>query len=350
MMKPDVSIVLPIYNIKEEYIRNCVDGLLAQTKKEIELLLIDDGSTNNAYDVCLSYQQKDSRVRIFRQKNSGLAAARNKGMDEAIGKWVCFVDPDDWCTNDYIENMYICGEKYNADIVQCSCYVYYSEKKIIKNRIYNAESHLLNNDEKTNLMDQIISKSLSDYYPPEINSGTVWAKLFNMDFLKRNNLRAVEGMVRMQDGIFSLYAFENAAAVFYLDKPLCYYRKELGSASFRYNPNIVEHFEKFYYEVEKFLSKYNKSKEQFAAFKMKKLTSFNSYLLYYYFNPNSGKNMKESKKELKTLLKQPQYNEALSHIYPEYLNFSEKIFVYLLKIKAFDILNVIVKMRSKYKL
>lgn len=349
-MNTDVSIVLPIYNIKEEYLRKCVESLLQQSKREIEIILVDDGSSNNVYSVCCEYQARDSRVKTITQKNQGVSVARNRGLKEASGEWICFVDPDDWMEQNYIEALYNAASSSNADLVQCSCRVFYTHSKIVDNRIMNRQSGLISESQKRDLMNQIISKGLSDYYPPEVASGTPWGKLIRKKLLDDQSICFIPGMVRMQDSIFSLYAFQYAQKVYYLDELLYFYRKEQNSACFRYNPNIVKQFEKFYYEVEKFQDKFDCPENERSAFKMKKLTSFNSYLLYYYFNDDNPQGKSAMRRELSNLLEQAQYKDAIQAIDKKYLKKSEYIFVTLLKMKCFRMLELMVKARNKVKM
>ena len=99
-----ISIIVPVYNT-EKYLKRCVDSILSQNYADFELWLVDDGSTDGSGALCDSYQQKDSRVRVFHQKNAGVSAARNYGVDQAQGEWVCFVDSDDEVLPDYLSDM-----------------------------------------------------------------------------------------------------------------------------------------------------------------------------------------------------------------------------------------------------
>lgn len=97
-----VSIIIPVYNA-EKYLRECLDSVLAQNYKNFELLLINDGSTDNSGKICDHYAQKDARVKVFHKENGGVSAARNLGLDKATGEWVCFVDSDDYLDRYYIK-------------------------------------------------------------------------------------------------------------------------------------------------------------------------------------------------------------------------------------------------------
>ena len=94
-MLPKISIIIPVYNV-ELYLKDCLDSIITQNYKDFEVLLINDGSSDNSGDICDEYAEKDNRVRVFHKKNAGVSSARNLGLIEAKGEWICFVDSDDW--------------------------------------------------------------------------------------------------------------------------------------------------------------------------------------------------------------------------------------------------------------
>lgn len=110
-----VSIIVPIYNV-EKYLERCFESLKAQTYKKIEIILIDDGSTDTCPDLCDRYGEQDDRAKVIHQKNGGLAAARNTGIENAKGEYIIFVDSDDYVTKFYVENLVSAIEKDNSDL------------------------------------------------------------------------------------------------------------------------------------------------------------------------------------------------------------------------------------------
>lgn len=112
---PKVSIVIPVYNT-EKFIKKCLDSIVNQSLKEIEIILINDGSTDNTLKYLEIYQQKDSRIKVINQSNQKQGAARNRGMEIATGEYIGFVDSDDWVDLDYFEKLYSAAKKYDSDI------------------------------------------------------------------------------------------------------------------------------------------------------------------------------------------------------------------------------------------
>lgn len=110
-----VSIIVPVYNV-EKYLRECLDSLIGQTLKDIEIITINDGSPDNSLQILEEYAAKDARVKVINQKNAGLSAARNRGMEAACGEYVAFIDSDDWVDVDFCERLYDAAIREKADI------------------------------------------------------------------------------------------------------------------------------------------------------------------------------------------------------------------------------------------
>lgn len=122
-----ISIIIPVYNV-EKYLDRCIKSVINQTYKNIEIILIDDGSTDKSLDICYNYLEQDNRIKVFHKENGGLSSARNYGIDVATGKYLTFIDSDDEIEKDYIEYLYNLIKKYDTKMSICS----YS---VIKNNI-----------------------------------------------------------------------------------------------------------------------------------------------------------------------------------------------------------------------
>ena len=137
MKKPQISIIVPVYNV-EQYLQSCLNSIIAQTYKDWELLLIDDGSPDKSGAICDEYAKKDVRIRVFHKENGGVSSARQKGQDEARGEYTIHVDPDDWIEPSMLEDLYVKAEEENAELVICDYFVnegsqqYYIKQKPTK--------------------------------------------------------------------------------------------------------------------------------------------------------------------------------------------------------------------------
>jgi len=161
-----ISIIVPVYNV-EEYIDKCIRSLLQQTYSDIEILLINDGPTDNSYEICQKWQQRDSRIKVIYKENGGVGSARNMGLDIATGEYIFFVDADDWLEPSCLEEM-LAKMSSNIDMVICD----YRE---IKDNNFNLQS-----DSKHKSAEEVLSKSdiikdLSEtFYYPRV----IWGKLY----------------------------------------------------------------------------------------------------------------------------------------------------------------------------
>ncbi len=122
--KPLISVIIPIYEV-EEYLKKCVDSVLAQTYKNLEIILVDDGSPDNCPAICDEYAKKDSRIKVIHKENGGVSDARNAGLAIAKGEWLSFIDSDDWIADEYIERMF--SNIQEADMVICGLTFFYEK-------------------------------------------------------------------------------------------------------------------------------------------------------------------------------------------------------------------------------
>lgn len=145
-----VSVIVPVYNVPKKYLTRCVNSLINQTLKDIEIILVDDGTPNTSGILCDEFSKKDNRIIVIHQENKGLCGARNTGVKQAKGKWISFVDGDDWIEKDTYETLYNEGEKNNVDVVMFGYVKDYPSKSIIMNydkyfedkKIYNTQEDI----------------------------------------------------------------------------------------------------------------------------------------------------------------------------------------------------------------
>lgn len=169
-MKPLISIIVPVYKV-EEYLCRCIDSLITQTYKYIELILVDDGSPDKCGDICEEYALKDSRIKVIHKKNGGLSDARNVALPIINGDYISFVDSDDWVSPYYIENLYNAIIKDESDLA-ISWFENVSEDKPIQSNAGN----LLDSYESTNSYG-CLKKML---YQDGVET-SAWGKLYKKD-------------------------------------------------------------------------------------------------------------------------------------------------------------------------
>ena len=207
---PKISVIVPVYNV-EQYLTRCIDSILAQTFTDFELLLIDDGSTDNSGKICDQYAKTDSRIRIFHKENNGVSSVRNKGIKEAKGKWIAFVDSDDWLNEKSLE-------KYIALSLQKDT-LYIQQAKAVKGNVSEYWPSKFPN----------IRICLNNHFDYDIMNavliyGTPWGKLYNMEIIKENDLFFDEHISLHEDHCFYFDYIRFIQNVVVIDYVGYYYR------------------------------------------------------------------------------------------------------------------------------
>lgn len=225
-MNPLISVIIPVYNV-EKHLEKCVDSMLAQSYSNIEIILVDDGSTDSSPAICDSLATKDCRIRVIHKKNGGVASARNIGISEIKGAFYCFCDSDDTVHPNYILNMYTIIEEHNADIAMCAYLFAWTDGK--KKRTRNAEfpdNHVFTDTGKDALTKMLYSK----VYAPSSNS-----KLFRASKIKVQFPHYAIG----EDMLASVNYFLQADKVVMSNQPHYYYMQHEESVMHTVNPDKI---------------------------------------------------------------------------------------------------------------
>lgn len=213
MEKDLVSIVVPIYNV-EDYLRECIDSILEQTYKNIEIILVNDGSQDNCGKICDEYGKRDRRIKVIHKKNGGLSDARNTGINEATGKYIAFVDSDDYVEKKYIELLYKAIKDNNTQISQCGIFRIDNEKKLLGEFKYNY--NVVNNSR--NMM--------IDVYNGKWENIVVWNKLYLKSLF--DNIKFPKGKIH-EDEFTTYKIYYSVDKVSIIKQSLYNYRKNENS-------------------------------------------------------------------------------------------------------------------------
>ncbi len=188
-----ISIIVPVYNAEKDLVK-CLDSVVNQTLKNVEIIFVDDGSTDNSGAICKEYAAKDDRIVYFYKENEGLAAARQDGIERAHGEYVGFVDSDDWLELNMYERMYTVATEHNADVVFCNCY-----KDEDKKNKYYLEPGVY---DRERIEKEILPRSLAGITPKGENDVIRWCnwlRIYRMSLIKENGLKFGRGFRRSQD-------------------------------------------------------------------------------------------------------------------------------------------------------
>ena len=224
---PKVSVIMPVYN-SEKYVGDAIKSILKQSYVDFELILVDDGSTDKSGDICEKYAAKDERVKVIHQKNQGLCAARNCGLDKATGIYICFVDNDDYCYPSYIKDNIELALKYDADVVRFDrlrIQTFENSSKIMKD-ISGTRGIV---DEK-NPVRVMKDHEILENYTKIKRSGAmygIWNAMFKRSFIEENQLRfCTKIKYGGEDGLLNLQAIQHAKC--YVFHKGVYYRYAIG--------------------------------------------------------------------------------------------------------------------------
>jgi len=210
-----ISVIIPVYNV-EQYIRQCLDSVVNQTYKNLEIILVDDWSTDNSWKICDWYAKKDKRIKVIHQKNADLSAARNAWLKIATGKYIWYIDSDDYVEIDIYEKLYDLIKSTNSDLVICNWFIWKKDGSRVKNERFP--------DKKIITPDEALWFFYKWMY--------VWNKLYKADIIK--NLEFVETFA--QDVVYNFTIFQKIKKIACLNECKYYYR---------YNEKSRQHTKKF---------------------------------------------------------------------------------------------------------
>ena len=220
-----VSVIVAIYNV-EVFLSRCIESIINQTYKDIEIILINDGSKDHCTEICNDYMRKDSRIKVINQTNSGVSVARNKGIETASGEYIVFVDGDDFLENNCIEVLYNAIEESASDLVVGSFNKYINDQKFFQGSKESKEFTRSFNLSQCKF--DILNYTLEEIYIDELykvkaNFSSPWAKIFKKSIMHKYSLKYVVGQVRAQDEVFNVNYIDHCEKITYINKPVYNY-------------------------------------------------------------------------------------------------------------------------------
>lgn len=242
-MSPKVSVIVPVYN-NEVFVVSCIKSLLAQTLQDIEVIAINDGSTDNSSEILHQFANSDSRLIVVDKENGGYGVGINTGLDMARGEYVTILESDDFADLDMLETLVNYADAFNLEVVRANFYLYWAKK--IKN------DHLLElfgNHE----CDRVIDPSIRDNQHCFYVQPALWSAIYRTDFIRKNNLRLLETPgAAYQDTAFNFKIWACAKRVMFVHKPFVHYRQDNEASSIN-NPGKVNTICLEYEEIRRWL-------------------------------------------------------------------------------------------------
>jgi len=341
MEQSKVSIIVPVYKVPENYLKKCIESIIAQSMQDIEILLVDDGSPDNCGEICDSYAVKDSRIRVLHKKNGGLSSARNAGFQAATSKWIMFVDGDDWIELDMCDYMYREGEKNDVQLVMCGIMKDYI-KTSVEYKFYLEDHKVYEGEECKWLQQQLLVYNG--------NIAVAYSKLIDRELLLKHNILHDEVLRQGAEGLeFNLRLFEKLERAEFVNKPFYHYIYNESSISAAPTEENNEYVLKCFEKIKEFIDS-SGNKEMLEPW-------LDNRLLYViittaisgYFNPSNTEKYSIRKKKYKKYLTKPIIAEALKTENLRGLSKQRKTVLWLIKHQQFWLLQVLGMVRKKTK-
>ena len=311
-----VSVIVPIYNV-EKYIGELVESLQKQSLKDIEIILVDDGSPDNSGEICDKCALTDNRINVIHKKNGGVSAARNDGLKTAHGEYVIFCDSDDWLPLDAFEKMYSEAKKENADIVIADvCLSENGNDKLV----HFYDKPFVTSDEE--FIRKLIQADIYKTYcpcpyngKPAFGYGGPWNKLVKRELLISSGIEfdvRVKGI--FDDILYSAHILANAKNVAYIQEPVYYYRIIDSSITHSYKTNVLEINNAIFNSWQEFIAKYGKDGYYQKPYYAVVIRRFVETLPLYFMSIKNPKPLLVRIRELKEVMKEKVYQEAVKGV------------------------------------
>lgn len=285
---PLLSIIVPVYQVKK-VIKKCIDSIQKQSFADFELILVDDGSSDGSEKICDEYVQKDNRIKTIHQANQGVSSARNTGLEYARGSYIAFVDADDWVEPNLFQECMIALKKNRTDIL------YHGFIKDIwkDHKVTSIPKGL---PEYTGN----ISKEMMKKYIVE-RKGDINVNVFSYIFTRElvRTLRFDIDMPYAEDTVFVMQALSKSQSYYFLQNCGYHYNARLGSAAYRWQPKLMECYQKSFHEILSFFKALELSKQDINRFMAIKAVNGYASLIYNLCLPTCTINLREKIKILK---------------------------------------------------
>lgn len=325
-----ISIIVPVYNV-EQYIDKCITSIINQSYKNIEIILVDDGSTDNSGKICDKYKEKDTRISVKHKTNEGVSSARNYGIESAKGKWICFIDADDWIDDNYCEIMHDTAIKYNADVVLCGY-----------NRVTPSKTEKINNDD---IITEVNSREyLINSLNPQTGYGFCHMKIYCKDIIK--DIRFKEKMQVGEDAFFNEQISKNIKKAIFLNKSIYNYRINANSVVRKFDINYVNKYKESMKINKEFIIKNYKDDINIIQ-NLYNFIAFHVLLIAVNYCFNNENPRKDKTNLLKEICNYQEFYDGIKKCNYEKLSTTRKITLFTIKHRLYILTSLICKYRQK---
>lgn len=328
---PLVSIIVPIYNAALT-LEKCVSSLFAQTYKNIEIILVNNGSIDDSLELCRKLASLDNRILVLDLVEKGVSVARNKGVEIASGEYVTFVDADDWIDSNVCEIFAELNEKHLYDLF-CYSAKYHKGKKVVDSFLFLENAEFFDENQKKELQIKVFAPNapILKYKTNTRFAGSVWGKFYKREVLLKNHLHFAPETIISEDVLFNTLALDHFHRIGFTRKCFYHYEQQEGSAQNRYRPNSNRYFSFVIDKIQSWLRESSKSTDFVDA--------ANCLFVHYLFgilkedlcHKDNPHGIAERKNILDKLLSKNYFSEPLKNSRMDYFSLPEKALVGLLQ-------------------
>lgn len=338
-----VSFVVAIYNV-EKYLGKCIESLIHQEMKEVEIILVNDGSKDGCLKICNDYAARDERIKVIDQENQGAGAARNSGISAAHGEWIFFVDGDDYVDPQAAVKL----AKYMKPDLDVICFTNaVSDNGRIRNTRHSEQIIRFDREDFVELQLATLNRiGRYKYEMDVVEPACVWNKLYRRAFLQGNGLAFVTDMPRLEDIYFSLQVYDKAQKGIYVPIVGYYYRINNTSVTHRYQENVINEFEMINARFKQFAE--NKNNPRFMrAFAERVATHIRTCTVLYLCNARNPEGYRARKEKFMRLRMSEPYRSAVDCVSVlDYRGYKEKILALAVKWKCFWLCEVLCRLND----
>lgn len=332
MSNAKVCVIIPVYRVDGSLLRECIDSVTSQTLRDIGIIIVDDGSPEDNVKIIDEYAGKDPRIKVIRQENKGASSARNAGLLACNADYVTFVDSDDYISKECLEAAIAEAEKGDLDVLIWGTYKLFPDHTE-EYAPFTADVELLSDKQKEWLQLKTMAGDLPVYEYPcsKYGSGSCCSKLYRASFLRENDLKYPEKIVRSEDVNFNFRVFEKAGRIGYMNRFFYYYRQLAGSATYTYRDGGITIFTNALAELNRSITEFSKSDYYMQVFYMRCMFFILNGMDMDYCNPDNPKPYGVRMCELSSILREDPYRDAFTKLSYKNLAFTKKIPLFLMQ-------------------
>ncbi len=330
---PKISYVVAIYNVAD-YLDQCIQSLIDQDEKDVEIILVNDGSTDNSLEICRRYEEKDDRIKVIDQENKGANSARNAGLDMAEGRWIHFIDGDDFVLKDVATSL----DRYldsNADVLFFAHSIYKSGS-ISDAPHYSRKFRISKAEFKEMVLSALNRIGKYKFNLNILDPVSLWNKLYSREFLVKNHLRLDERLPKLQDVTFNIDVFEKAERGLYIPSPGYVYRIVDSSVTHRYQETIIDKYKIINDWFGEFIERHRDDERVVKAYYERIATHMRTCTVLGLCNPlNPASYMKRRKAFMELRASEPYKTSVDKASVLAYRGYKEKILAFAVKYRMF---------------